>query len=126
MNYKDFEKAMIQPVMDIISDLAIYNYSISNQGEGCLYTMYKKYNCLIRIGFLDSTYNPDLLKEDSEWIVIETRTGREREEKLLKLTLEELGISPCNQKSDYAYSKRLVSYLNTLGWPAGNLSNMNI
>ena len=121
MNYIKFDEAMVAPITEVIVGLSIYEQSKRQQAIGYIYTLYKKDNNMVKIGFLEANYKIELITENSDWIMIETRSGSKREEKLLKSTLIELGFHPGNRGDDYVYSRKLIKYLKTLGWPIGDL-----
>ena len=57
------------------------------------------------------------LTKNSEWIIVGSRYGSSREERLIRETLEELGCFTKYPSNNYDCSKRLIKHLTTLGWP---------
>ena len=121
MIFKDMEKALIQPVMQTIAELSIYDKEQSMERIGYLYTLYKKNNHEIRIGYIYLKYELESINKSSEWTIVESRSGVEREVKLLTATLKELGFCPKSKSNIYRCSTKLINYLNSLGWPVGDL-----
>ena len=121
INYLNFEKALIQPTMEIMAELSIYSKRINNNRPGYLYTLYEKNKQEIRIGFNSLNNKFKHLTQNSDWIMIDNRDGSVREERLIIYTLMELGFFPKGKNYDYKYSIKLIRYLEILGWPIGSL-----
>tara|TARA_B100000212_G_scaffold300382_1_gene245689 strand:- start:353 stop:757 length:405 start_codon:yes stop_codon:yes gene_type:complete len=87
--------------------------------DGLIYTLYSDKSNLIEVGFVQ--YN-ELLENKlihEKFILLDKKRGSITELRLLKKTLEQLGLLILNNKY-YKYTDVLIRHLNTLGWPVGN------
>ena len=119
MNYINHQRGLIHTAVEVVTELSLYIKGNKINKEGYLYTLYSIGDQKIRLGFYDLCSEPNIIDNESNWIMIGRRTGSKREEKLIKYSLIELGFSEKN--SNYVYSKKLVRHLLTLGWPIGDL-----
>tara|TARA_B100000029_G_scaffold124106_1_gene117584 strand:- start:312 stop:698 length:387 start_codon:yes stop_codon:yes gene_type:complete len=117
MNFLDLEKALIQPTMEVVAELSIYRKRHKYYKSGCVYTLYKKNTRELRIGFLRRSNELESLTKNSDWIIVGSRYGSSREERLIRETLEELGCFTKYPSNNYDCSTRLIKHLTTLGWP---------
>ena len=120
MNTRKIEKAIVAPVMQVITELSLYAHEREIY-SGQVYTFYKKINQTIKIGYTNYKNISDEIAENQEFKVADNRHGSKREEVLLKATLNELGFIPRNSAGIYEYSNELIRYLKILGWPIGKL-----
>ena len=113
MNYEIFEKALTRSSMISVTELAISREKFREIKVGHLYTILQADKRLINIGF---TFDMRRLKIKNNEIYFE-RLGSEREAKIAKETLKELGYFPQSGNNIYSYSNRLIKHLRLMGWP---------
>ncbi len=121
MNYKLIEKALTAPVIQSISGISLLTKNDEMHLNGFLYTAYNNSSHMLRIGF---TRDEDFAKRITRGKganFIHHRKGSIREERLLKLTLLELGFCPEKNTDAYTFSFGLIKHLKALGWPTGSL-----
>ena len=103
-----------------------YNSSLSEKfilkrnslKDGFIYTLYSDNSNLIEVGFTQSNKILENILMDEKFILIDKKKGSLKELRILKKTLEELGLLILNNKY-YKYSELLIRHLHTLGWPIG-------
>ncbi len=76
-----------------------------------VYTLYKQSTSSLKIGFSNSDLLDKQIEEVPDYLLIEIRYGSNREEKIIKSTLLELGFHPETKEDDYKYSINLIKYL---------------
>tara|TARA_Y100001968_G_scaffold333393_1_gene395983 strand:+ start:3222 stop:3614 length:393 start_codon:yes stop_codon:yes gene_type:complete len=121
MNYKKIEKSLLHPTIEVLTELQLYKKSKTNVLNGYVYTLYNDSDKKILIGYTSNITNLTRLYYGIGYKLKEKRKGTNRELKLLKETLLELGFKENNDYS-FDYSINLLKYLNILGWPSGNLN----
>tara|TARA_B100000029_G_C17586850_1_gene961364 strand:+ start:450 stop:827 length:378 start_codon:yes stop_codon:yes gene_type:complete len=118
MNFLAIEKALVAPVMEVVTELSIYRKGKQHISSGLVYTLYEPIGKTIKIGFCPNASDINQLNESSSLVAIK-KNGSKRYEELVRSTLKELGFYPKNEEGDYKYSKELVKHLKVLGWPIG-------
>ena len=86
--------------------------------DGFIYTLYSDNSNLIEVGFTQSKQILENKLMNEKNILIDKKKGSLNELRILKRTLEELGLYILNNKY-YEYSELLIRHLHTLGWPIG-------
>ena len=97
-----------------------FNSSNSPDGLECgiIYTLYSESFNLLEIGFAENNGVLDTKLFKKEFILLDKKTGKKKELKLLINTLNEFGIKfSGNLKLNY--SNFLIKHLSALGWPVG-------
>ena len=121
MQYRVIEKALLTPAINIGIQLHQRSKRELNKVAGVVYTFYRDADETIKIGFTE--YFEEKLKNENKigYKIIRRRPGSRREEKILKITLKELGQCPSQGNDTYSCSERLIRYLDLLGWPVNDL-----
>jgi len=86
--------------------------------DGFIYTLYCDNSNLIEVGFTQSNKILENKLIHEKLILLDKKKGSLKELKILKRTLEELGLLILNNKY-YKYTELLIRHLHTLGWPVG-------
>ena len=86
--------------------------------DGFIYTLYSDDSNLIEVGFTQSNKILENKLIHEKLILLDKKKGSLKELKILKRTLEELGLLILNNKY-YKYTELLIRHLHTLGWPVG-------
>ena len=86
--------------------------------DGFIYTLYSDNSNLIEVGFTQSNKILENKLIHEKLILLDKKKGSLKELKILKRTLEELGLLILNNKY-YKYTELLIRHLHTLGWPVG-------
>ena len=126
MNITFYEKHLTPSVINAVSDLALFRQRRGSIKKGIIYTALESKSSLCNIGFCTSHLELEALSQDKNFKLIDQRYGNERELRLLKLTLNEIGHKPISIKDSYYYPIHIIKVLNMLGWPIGNLKRSYI
>ena len=98
--------------------LSSLNLAPQKSKFGIVYTLYSDRFNSIEVGFAenDMVLKNKVLKSDS--ILLDKKSGKEKDLNLLIKTLNELDINFSN-RLNFRYSNILIRHLSTLGWPVG-------
>ena len=99
-----------------LSKKSIFNRN--NLKDGFIYTLYSENSSLIEVGFTQSNKMLENKLMHDKFILLDKKKGSLEELRILKRTLEELGLLILNNKY-YLYTDLLIRHLYTLGWPVG-------
>ena len=87
--------------------------------DGFIYTLYSDNSNLIEVGFVQSNIMLENKLIHEKFILLDKKKGSLKDLKILKRTLEELGLLILKNKY-YEYTDLLIRHLHTLGWPVGS------
>ena len=121
MQLDQIEQALQAPVMEAVIALSERVQTLENIPEGRIYTAYRAIDQTLSLGYsenIDAT-GKQLLERD--FVLLASRRGTRREQRLLLLTLKEIGIASSYSEHCFNASPKTVSHLKHLGWPLGNL-----
>ena len=119
------EVALQAPVMDAVIALSERVQTLENNPEGRIYTAYRAIDQTLSLGYSE---NIDAIGEqlrESDFVLLASRRGTRREQRLLLLTLKEIGIANSYSENCFNASPNTVSHLRNLGWPLGNLKQVS-
>ena len=114
------EVALQAPVMDAVIALSERVQTLENNPEGRIYTAYRAMDQTLSLGYSE---NIDAIGEqlrERDFVLLASRRGTRREQRLLLLTLKEIGIASSYSENCFNASPNIVSNLIYLGWPLGN------
>ena len=114
------EQALQAPVMDAVIALSERVQTLENNPEGRIYTAYRLIDQTLFLGYSE---NIDAIGEqlrERDFVLLASRRGTRREQRLLLLTLKEIGIAISYSENCFNASPNTVSHLRHLGWPLGN------
>ena len=124
MNYNFFERALIQPIIDVNTSLEVYAQNKTSSKLVLIYTFLRESDKSVKIGFTNNLCDSDI--ESSlgikDYKLIGKRIGSKREYRLLLITLNELGYKYNINDLTYNYSSKLIKHLKLLGWPINSLN----
>ena len=121
MQLEQIEQALQAPVMDAVIALSERVQSLEDNPEGRIYTAYRAIDQTLSLGYSN---NIDAISEqlrERNFAMIASRRGTRREQRLLLLTLKEIGIASSYSENCFSASPNTLSHLRHLGWPLGNL-----
>ena len=98
--------------------------TFENNPEGRIYTAYRAIDQTLSMGYSE---NIDAIGEqlrERDFVLLASRRGTRREQRLLLLTLKEIGIASSYSENCFNASPNTVSHLRHLGWPLGNLKQV--
>ena len=121
MDFALIEQAMQAPVMDAVIALTERFQDLETKPDAMVFTFLREIDQTLAIG-----YSEDLSSDQSDFEargfqLIEARRGTRREERLLLLTLKEIGLQSTYNNNCFEADSLVIRHLNQLGWPMGDL-----
>ena len=122
MQIEQMEQALQASVMDAVIALSERVQTLQENPEGRIYTAYRAIDQTLTLGYCDNIDAIGDQLRDRDFVVLESRRGTRREQRLLLLTLKEIGISSSYSENCFSASPNTLSHLKHLGWPIGRLN----
>ena len=121
MDFARIEQALQAPVMDAVIALTERFQDLEARPDAMVFTFFRDIDQTLAIG-----YSEDLSSDQSDFEargfqLIEARRGTRREERLLLLTLKEIGLQTTYNNKYFEAHSMVIRHLNQLGWPMGDL-----
>jgi hypothetical protein len=121
MDFARIEQALQVPVMDAVIALTERFQDLEARPDAMVFTFFREIDQTLAIG-----YSEDLSSDQSDFEargfqLIEARRGTRREERLLLLTLKEIGLQTTYNNNYFEADAMVIRHLNQLGWPMGDL-----
>ena len=116
------EQALQAPVMDAVIALSERVQTLQENPEGRIYTAYRAIDQTLTLGYSDNIDAIEAELRERDFVVLDSRRGTRREQRLLLLTLREIGISSSYSENCFSASPNTLSHLKHLGWPLGRLN----
>ena len=116
------EQALQAPVMEAVIALSERVQTLENNPDGRIYTAYRAIDQTLTLGYCDNIDAIDQQLRDRDFVILASRRGTRREQRLLLLTLKEIGISGSYSENCFIASANTLSHLKHLGWPLGRLN----
>jgi len=121
MQIEWMEQALQAPVMDAVIALTERVQTLEANPEGRIYTAFRAIDQTLILGYSD---NIDAITDqlhDRDFALLASRRGTRREQRLLLITLEEIGITSSYSENCFDAAPDTLSHLKHLGWPLGEL-----
>ena len=115
------EQALQAPVMEAVIALSERVQTLEDNPEGRIFTAYRAIDQTLTLGYCDNLDAFDQQLRDRDFVILDSRRGTRREQRLLLLTLKEIGISGSYSENCFIASANTLSHLKHLGWPLGRL-----
>ena len=121
MDFARIEQALQAPGMDAVIALTERFQDLEARPDAMVFTFFRDIDQTLAIG-----YSEDLSSDQSDFEargfqLIEARRGTRREERLLLLTLKEIGLQTTYNNNYFEANAMVIRHLNQLGWPMGDL-----
>ena len=116
------EQALQAPVMEAVIALSERVQTLEDNPEGQIFTAYRAIDQTLTLGYCDNLDAFDQQLRDRDFVILDSRRGTRREQRLLLLTLKEIGISCSYSENCFSASDNTLSHLKHLGWPIGRLN----
>ena len=116
------EQALQAPVMEAVIALSERVQTLEVNPEGRIFTAYRAVDQTLTLGYCDNLDAFDQQLRDRDFVILDSRRGTRREQRLLLLTLKEIGISGSYSENCFIASANTLSHLKHLGWPLGRLN----
>ena len=117
------EQALQAPVMEAVIALSERVQTLQDNPEGRIYTAYRAIDQTLTLGYCDNIEAIDQQIRDRDFVVLASRRGTRREQRLLLLTLKEIGIAGSYSENCFEASSHTLIHLKHLGWPLGRLKH---
>ena len=124
MQLEQIEQALQAPVMDAVIALSERVQTLETNPEGRIYTAYRAIDQTLSLGYSNNINAVIDQLCERDFVLIASRRGTRREQRLLLLTLKEIGIASSYSENCFNASQNMVSHLRLLGWPLGNLKQV--
>ena len=122
MQIEQMEQALQAPVMDAVIALSERVQTLQENPEGRIYTAYRAIDQTLTLGYSNNIEAIKAELRERDFVVLDSRRGTRREQRLLLLTLKEIGISSSYSENCFSASPNTLSHLKHLGWPIGRLN----
>ena len=121
MRIEQIEQALQAPVMDAVIALSERVQTLEDNPEGRIYTAYRAIDQTLALGYSNDIDAISEQLRERDFVLLASRRGTRREQRLLLLTLKEIGIVSSYSENCFNASPNTVSHLRHLGWPLGEL-----
>ena len=124
MLFDQIEKALQAPTMDAVIALTERFQDLEIKPEAMVFTFLRRIDETILIGYSEAFSSTCKDIQLRDFVLVEARRGTRREERLLLMTLQEIGLKPTYNNHCFAADSSLIRHLNHLGWPIGDLKSL--
>ena len=121
LNFDQIDQALQAPTMEAVIALSERVQTLEANPKGMVYTMLRDIDNTLILGYSDQLEQCSVDCSERGFRIIEARRGTRREQRLLLLTLDELGLQSSYGPDYFDADIRLIRHLNQLGWPIGDL-----
>lgn len=121
MDFARIEQAMQAPVMDAVIALTERFQDLETKPDAMVFTFLRDIDQTLAIGYSEDLSSDQRNFETRGFQLIEARRGTRREERLLLLTLKEIGLQSTYNNNCFEADSLVIRHLNQLGWPMGDL-----
>ena len=121
MQIEWMEQALQAPVMDAVIALSERVQTLQDNPDGQIYTAYRAIDQTLILGYCDNMAAIGEQLHDRDFVLLATRRGTRREQRLLLVTLKEIGITSSYSDNCFSASAQMLSHLRLLDWPLGSL-----
>ena len=117
------QQALQAPVMEAVIALSERVQTLQDNPEGRIYTAFRAIDQTLTLGYCDNIEAIDQQFRNRDFVVLASRRGTRREQRLLLLTLKEIGIAGSYSENCFKASSHTLIHLKHLGWPLGRLKH---
>ncbi len=121
MDFALIEQALQAPVMDAVIALTERFQDLEARPDAMVFTFFRDIDQTLAIGYSEDLSSDQGDFEARGFQLIEARRGTRREERLLLLTLKEIGLQTTYNNNYFESDATVIRHLNQLGWPMGDL-----
>ena len=116
-----FEQALQAPTMEAVIALSERVQTLEAKPEGVVYTVYRDIDHTLLVGYTETLAATTAEHQQRGFELMEARRGTRREERLLLLTLKEIGLQSSYCEGCFDADASTLAHLQQLGWPLGQL-----
>ena len=121
MQIESIEQALQAPVMEAVIALSERIQTLEDHPAGRIYSAYRAIDQTLTLGYCDNIEAIHEQLRDRDFELVASRRGTRREQRLLLITLKEIGISSSYSENCFTASANTLTHLRHLGWPLGKL-----
>ena len=121
MELTQIESALQGATMEAVIALTERIQTLENHPTGCIYTAYRMMDETLTLGYSEDINETYQRLGDQGYKILASRRGTRREQRLVLITLKEIGLTSSNIENCFETNELLLKYLNHLGWPLGEL-----
>ena len=121
MNLDQIEKALQAPTMEAVIALSERVQTLEAHPEGMVFTVMRDVDNTLAVDYSDNLDQDLNSYSERGFRVVAYRRGTRREQRLLLLTLKEIGLNSNYGPRYFEAVPTVISHLRQLGWPIGNL-----
>ena len=118
------EKALQAPTMEAVIALSERVHTLEANPEGIVYTAHRAIDQTLLIGYTKTLSATTTEHQQRGFELMEARRGTRREERLMLLTLKEIGIQSSYCEGCFDAEASTLAHLRQLGWPLGRLCSL--
>ena len=119
MQIEWIEQALQAPVIHVVIALSERVQTLEDNPEGRVYTAYRAIDQTLTLGYCDNIDSIGEQLRGRDFALLASRRGTRREQRLLLLTLKEIGIASSYSENCFNASPNTLSHLRHLDWPLG-------
>ena len=116
-----FEQALQAPTMEAVIALSERVQTLEARPDGRVFTVLRDIDHTLAIGSSDNLPASLSNFERRGFELVESRRGTRREERLLLMTLKEIGVQNSYSEGYFDVDAVVLRHLDQLGWPIGRL-----
>ena len=121
MNLDQIEKALRAPTMEAVIALSERVQTLEAHPEGMVFTVMREVDNTLAVDYSDNLDQDLNSYSERGFRVVAYRRGTRREQRLLLLTLKEIGLNSSYGPRYFEAVPTVIRHLCQLGWPVGNL-----
>ena len=115
------ESALQGATMEAVIALTERIQTLENHPTGCIFTAYRVMDETLTLGYSEDLNEAYQRLGERGYKILASRRGTRREQRLVLITLKEIGLTSSNIENCFNADALLLKYLNHLGWPLGEL-----
>jgi len=121
MQIARIEQALQAPVMDAVIALTERFQDLEAKPNAMVFTFLRSIDQSLAIGYSEALSSVQNDFEVRGYQLVEARRGTRREQRLLLLTLKEIGLQTTYDENYFEATATVIRHLQQLGWPVGDL-----
>lgn len=121
MDFALIDQALQAPVMDAVIALTERFQDLEAKPDAVVFTFLRGIDQTIALGYSEDIGSVQSDFEARGFQLVDARRGTRREERLLLLTLKEIGLQSSYGSNYFEADATVIRHLNQLGWPIGDL-----
>ena len=115
------ESALQGATMEAVIALTERIQTLENHPTGCIFTAYRVMDQTLTLGYSEELNETHQRLREHGYKLLASRRGTRREQRLVLITLKEIGLTSSSIENCFKADGLLLKYLNHLGWPLGEL-----